>query len=111
MKESIRTIETVESRTLDIPQNGIVSAVLVDNLVEFVDIFYKEPGQRGVFEILAELESKVRYQKTRKLDPGISVKCSPTSDVTFNLIDLEYSDKGGSSPEQYVAVYTVSGIS
>lgn len=118
-KESIRSVETVNGETIEVPQKGIVCDVKVDNLDNFIDIFTgKRIGwinsDKGPFEILYSLEKQVRGMKPRKLSECIlSIyrkydRRGSGCKAIFSLVGFEKEGEF-EGEERYVAIYTYSG--
>lgn len=116
-KESIRSVETVNGETIEVPQKGIVCDIKVDNLNDFINVFTGYPGQlnhdKGPFEILYSLEKQVRGMKPRKLSECVLSTCKEDDGgsrckAIFYLVGFE---EGGEfeGEESYVAIYTYTG--
>ena len=116
-KESIRTVETVNGETIEVPQKGIICDVKVDNLENFIDEFTGNPRwlnyDKGPFDILHSLEKQVRGIKPRKLSKCVLSTYKGDDRVSegeamFYLVGFE-KGKEFEGEERYVAIYTYTG--
>lgn len=70
---------------IKLPKKGIVVGVELENLNEFFNRTQHSIGTTGKFEILSELEKKVKGEKIRHLTEYVLMKYKPLESIVFRI--------------------------
>jgi hypothetical protein len=97
----------MESSEIKLPKKGIVIGVELDNLYEFFNRTQHSIGNMGKFEILAELEKKVKGEKIRHLTEYVPIVYKqPSVSIVFRI--SRYIK--GENQEEYIVYYKFEGF-
>lgn len=91
---------------IKLPKKGIVVGVELENLNEFFNRTQHSIGTTGKFEILSELEKKVKGEKIRHLTEYVLMKYKPLESIVFRI--SRYIK--GENQEEYIVYYKFEGF-
>lgn len=91
---------------IKLPKKGIVVGVELENLNEFFNRTQHSIGTTGKFEILSELEKKVKGEKIRHLTEYVLMKYKPLESIVFRI--SRYIK--GENQEEYIVYYKIEGF-
>lgn len=91
---------------IKLPKKGIVVGVGLEDFNEYLNRTQYSMGTTGKFEILAELEKKVRGEKIRHLTEYVSIKYKPLESIVFRMSRYIKSE----NPEEYIVYYKFEGF-
>jgi hypothetical protein len=96
----------METSEIKLPKKGIVVGVELENLNEFLGRTQHSIGTTGKFEILGELEKKVKGEKIRHLNEYVPIKYRSMESIVFRI--SRYIK--GENPEEYIVYYKFEGF-